>query len=136
WLEFYAQGVRRMRIGTSIYMATTLQMNDGANIQLAGNRLYLDSGVNIYSPTDTEFHVNTSGFNRFKVTDNAVAIYRNLDMAGYKIIGESDIRLKEHIEPTEINGIEETKKLGVVDFDWKSEHPVTKDYPRGRQLGI
>lgn len=63
----------------------------------------------------------------------------NLNMGGFSITNQSDIRLKENIEDTVVSGIEETKKLRMVDFDWKQIHQ-SKDSkfqgPSGRQFGM
>ncbi|MFK4897393.1 phage tail spike protein [Lactococcus petauri] len=76
----------------------------------------------------------------FKVLNNtSLNFYSNLNMNGYSIINQSDIRLKEKIEPTTVSGIEETKKLKFYDFNYKQGYK-TKDrerqFPKQRQLGL
>ena len=47
-----------------------------------------------------------------KVPNNStVNFYSPLNMNGYSIYNQSDIRLKENIEDTTVDGISETKKL-------------------------
>ena len=76
----------------------------------------------------------------FTVNNNvSLNIYSNLNMNGYSILNQSDIRLKENIEETSINGIEETKKLNFVEFDRKQNYR-TKDKNKQpsskRELGL
>ncbi|HGF8314850.1 hypothetical protein E5348_04655 [Enterococcus hirae] len=76
----------------------------------------------------------------FTVNNNvSLNIYSNLNMNGYSILNQSDIRLKENIEETTINGIEETKKLNFVEFDRKQNYR-TKDKNKQpsskRELGL
>lgn len=63
----------------------------------------------------------------------------NLNMGGFSITNQSDIRLKENVEDTVVSGIEETKKLRMVDFDWKqNNHSKNSNFqgPSGRQFGM
>lgn len=60
-------------------------------------------------------------------------------MGGFSITNQSDIRLKENVEDTVVSGIEETKKLRMVDFDWKqNNHSKNSNFqgPSGRQFGM
>lgn len=58
-----------------------------------------------------------------KVPNNSpVNFYSSLNMNGYPILNQSDIRLKENIVPSEIDGIEETKKLNFVEFNRKQDY--------------
>lgn len=84
--------------------------------------------------------VNTSVSSKFTVNNNVnLGFYSNLNMNGYSILNQSDIRLKENVEETKINGIEETKKLNFVEFDRKQNYR-TKDINRQpslkRELGL
>ncbi len=66
---------------------------------------------------------NTGVSSAFTVYNNVpVNFYSNLNMNGYSITNQSDMRLKENIEPTVINGIEETKKLKFYDFNRKQNY--------------
>lgn len=62
-----------------------------------------------------------------------------LDMHGYSIYNQSDIRLKENIEATEVDGIKETKRLKMVDFDWRQNYQYKdgdRQPPTERQFGM
>lgn len=65
--------------------------------------------------------------------------YSPLNMNGYSIYNQSDIRLKENIVDTEVDGIAETKKLNFVEFDRKQEYKSTdadlQPNPK-RELGL
>lgn len=65
--------------------------------------------------------------------------YSPLNMNGYSIYNQSDIRLKENIIDTEVDGIAETKKLNFVEFDRKQEYKSTDETlqpnPK-RELGL
>ncbi|MGM0251437.1 phage tail spike protein [Enterococcus sp. AZ129] len=86
-------------------------------------------------------YLKNSGVNNKFTVYNGVSLnfYSNLNMNGYSILNQSDIRLKENIEETKINGIEETKKLNFVEFDRKQNYR-TKDKDRQpsskRELGL
>gem|GEM_PF-2436696 len=63
----------------------------------------------------------------------------NLNMNGFSITNQSDIRLKENIENTSVQGIEETKRIRMVDFDWKQNYRTKNEEdqpPLGRQFGM
>lgn len=50
--------------------------------------------------------------------DVNVNFYSNLNMHGFDIIGESDIRLKKNIAPTQINALDVLNALEMKEFDW------------------
>ncbi|WP_445448897.1 phage tail spike protein [Enterococcus faecalis] len=83
---------------------------------------------------------NTSVTSAFTVYNNVpLDFYSNLNMHGYSILNQSDIRLKENIENTTINGIEETKKLNFVEFDRKQNYQSKdpgKQPNAKRELGL
>lgn len=76
----------------------------------------------------------------FTVQNNvSLNFYSTLNMNGYSILNQSDIRLKENIEDTKINGIEETKKLNFVEFDRKQHYKTdddTRQPNKKRELGL
>ncbi|EGO7717882.1 TPA: phage tail protein [Enterococcus faecalis] len=84
--------------------------------------------------------VNTSVSSNFTVNNNVnLGFYSNLNMHGYSILNQSDIRLKENIEETKIDGIEETKKLNFVEFDRKQKYrtkDINKQPSSKRELGL
>lgn len=71
--------------------------------------------------------------------DINISFYSPLNMNGYPIYNQSDIRLKENIENTQVNGIEETKKLNFVEFNRKQGYQrkdPTKQPNSNRELGL
>lgn len=83
---------------------------------------------------------NTGVSSAFTVYNNVpIDFYSNLNMHGYSILNSSDIRLKENIEPTEVNGIAETKKLKFYEFNRKQKYQFQDDNMQPsakRELGI
>ncbi|MDT2600984.1 phage tail protein [Enterococcus hulanensis] len=74
------------------------------------------------------------------VPNNSTAnFWSPLDMHGFPIYNQSDIRLKENIEDTKVNGIAETKKLNFVEFDrrqnYQSKEPNMQPNS-ARELGL
>ncbi|PEH49297.1 phage tail spike protein [Enterococcus faecium] len=77
---------------------------------------------------------------KFWVSNNVeLDFYSNLNMNGFTIQNQSDIRLKENIVPTQIDGIEETKKISFYEFDrrqnYKSKDPTIQPN-KERELGV
>ncbi|MGM0238430.1 phage tail spike protein [Enterococcus sp. AZ103] len=77
---------------------------------------------------------------KFEVFNNvSLNFYSNLNMNGWSILNNSDIRLKENIEKTDIDGISETKKLDFYEF-YRKQHYQFKDDKkqpsRKRELGL
>lgn len=69
----------------------------------------------------------------------AIQMHANINMNRWSITNQSDIRLKENIQETSISGIKETKRIRMVDFDWKQDYrPIDKDTPppTTRQFGM
>ncbi|MDQ8608840.1 phage tail spike protein [Enterococcus sp. FR133] len=84
--------------------------------------------------------VNTSVSTKFTVNNNVnLGFYSNLNMNGFSILNQSDVRLKENITDTKIDGIKETKKLNFVEFDrkqnYKSNNPIEQPSNK-RELGL
>ncbi|MBO1101400.1 phage tail spike protein [Enterococcus hirae] len=83
---------------------------------------------------------NTGVSSKFTVYNNVpLDFYSNLNMHGYSILNQSDIRLKENIVDTKIDGIEETKKLHFVEFDRKQYYEtkeLRKQPSHKRELGL
>ncbi|MFD2305167.1 phage tail spike protein [Enterococcus termitis] len=83
---------------------------------------------------------NTGVTSSFTVYNNVpLGFYSNLNMNGYSILNQSDIRLKENIEATTVNGIKETKKIQMVDYDWRQNYRSTDvklQPPKERQFGM
>lgn len=69
----------------------------------------------------------------------AIQMHANINMNNWSITNKSDIRLKENIEQTSVEGIKETKRIRMVDFDWKRNYrPIDKENPPSteRQFGM
>lgn len=69
---------------------------------------------------DIRLNKTLFGKDRFTV-DSGVKVdyWSDINMNGYKILNQSDIRLKKDIEPVDVNGIAETKKLEFYEFTRK-----------------
>jgi len=62
-----------------------------------------------------------------------------LDMHGYPIYNQSDIRLKDNIEPVSFNGVAETKRIQMAEFDYKQNYDsrdADQQRPTERQFGV
>lgn len=71
--------------------------------------------------------------------NTTISFFSNLNMNGFSILNQSDIRLKENIADTEIDGIAEMKKLDFVEFDRKQYYQTrdSKAQPSNkRELGL
>jgi len=108
---------------------------DGSTGEIIANNLTFGSDVD-----GNDKAIKNIWLPGFKVPNNApVNFYSSLNMNGYSIYNQSDIRLKENIEDTTVDGISETKKLNFVEFDRKQNYqhdnpqaqPSTK-----RELGL
>lgn len=77
---------------------------------------------------------------KFSVPNNtSIDFYSNLNMHGFQILNQSDIRLKENIEPTTVDPIKETKKLEFYEFDRKQKYTNNKENAqpnKERELGL
>lgn len=55
----------------------------------------------------------------FTIYNNAnVNFYSNINMHNYNIIGQSDIRVKKNVAPTQINGLSVLNALDLKEFTW------------------
>ena len=54
---------------------------------------------------------------RFNASGN-VDVYRNLDIHGYSILNQSDVRLKTNIHNTDVYGLDVVNALECKKFDW------------------
>lgn len=83
---------------------------------------------------------NTGVSSAFTVYNNVpLDFYSNLNMHGFSITNQSDMRLKENIELTSIDGIKETKKLKFYEFNRKQNYQFRdkKLQPsKKRELGL
>lgn len=94
------------------------------------------------SGSNGDVRVNKVLFGKDRLTVDSgtkVDYWSDINMNGYKILNQSDIRLKENILPVEINGINETKKLEFYEFDRKQmyKNKNSNEQPNSeRELGL
>lgn len=85
-------------------------------------------------------NMKVGGNDSFTAYNNAILdFYANLNMHGFSILNQSDIRLKENIEKSEIDAIKETKKLEFYEFDRKQMYSSRKAEAQpnaDRELGL
>lgn len=84
---------------------------------------------------------NTGGIILLEIRANSgiIQMFGNLNMNGWSVTNQSDIRLKENIEATVVNGIQETKRIHMVDFEWKQGYRNQSskvNIPSGKQFGM
>lgn len=84
---------------------------------------------------------NTGGIILLEIRANSgiIQMFGNLNMNGWSVTNQSDIRLKENIEETVVNGIQETKRIHMVDFEWKQGYRNQSskvNIPSGKQFGM
>lgn len=65
-----------------------------------------------------------------------ISAWGNINMNGYSVQNQSDMRLKKNIKPTKRKGIEWTKRQKVIDFTWDKDMKANKIMPEGEQFGI
>lgn len=98
--------------------------------------------MTLYRPFDANNqYIKDACFDESFTVMNLVTVdfYSNINMNGYRIINSSDIRLKENIEDTLIDGIAETKKMNFVEFDRKQNYQTKKSDSQPsseRELGL
>lgn len=126
----FHEATNREYLNLSAYPGTDLWLGryDRATDGHIGS-LKVDGNTGEISLSQTTLATDMNGDNKairniwltgLKVPNNSpVNFYSSLNMNGYPILNQSDIRLKENIVPSEIDGIEETKKLNFVEFNRK-----------------
>ncbi|MDC0825439.1 phage tail spike protein [Lactococcus petauri] len=85
--------------------------------------------------------LNSSTLRTKLLAPNNVALdfYSALNMHGFPIYNQSDIRLKDNISPISFKGIKETKRLQMAEFDYKQNYDNrnrAEQRPQKRQFGI
>ena len=112
-----------------------------ALLLFAGNR-YFRMYSNGHNEIDGDFEIFGKATARkgLLIPNNAaIDFYSSLNMNGYPIYNQSDIRLKERIEDSIIDGIKETKKLNFVEFERKRNYQTrdpSKQPNNERELGL
>ena len=59
-----------------------------------------------------------------------------LYMNGHTIWDESDLKLKKRVLPSNVDGIAETKRQKVIEFEWDKKNPHNAGKPEGKQFGL
>lgn len=67
---------------------------------------------------------------------NGIACWGDMYMNGHTIWDESDIKLKKNVITSDIDGIAETKKQKIIEFEWDRKNPHNARKPEGRQFGL
>lgn len=123
-----------------------LNMNNGGitnlnNIDFNSNS-YLggtsQGGVAVASPQRVVLGIGTgqSWDNYISLTPNNLDVYQNIDMNGWSIQNQSDVRLKKKIVPSEVNALQEIKRLEFIDFEWDETKQASVNKPKGKQFGF
>lgn len=148
-LTFAGGGALFMRLtGTALSFHHTNGSEIGAFSRgVSGTRPVV--ALRIRTGSDLIFgRVNASGIGFPSMTINGntgvILVNHEINMANNilrnaQLVNSSDIRLKENIQETSVSGIEETKRIRMVDFDWKQDYlPEHKNQepPKERQFGM
>ena len=67
---------------------------------------------------------------------NGISMWGELYMNGHTIWDESDLKLKKRVLPSNVDGIAETKKQKVIEFEWDKKNPHNAGKPEGKQFGL
>lgn len=146
----FHEATNREYLNLSAYPGTDLWLGryDRAKDGHIGS-LKVDGNTGEISLAQTTLATDMNGNNKaicniwltgLKVPNNSpVNFYSSLNMNGYPILNQSDIRLKENIVPSKIDGIGETKKLNFVEFNRKQDYQNKNEQAqpnKKRELGL
>lgn len=73
------------------------------------------------------------------IATSDITVFKDIDMNGNRIVNQSDIRLKENITPSVVDGISETKKLEFYEFNRRQNYKYSDENrqpPKTRELGL
>lgn len=103
-----------------------------------GRLIGLDSGNHLGVFGGTRLRLGVGGELRtlLEIADNLIYAYANIDMGGNTITNQSDIRLKTEVNDTMVDGIKETKRIRMIDFEWDKTNPFNDKKPEGLQFGL
>ncbi|MBP1044840.1 phage tail protein [Enterococcus sp. BWM-S5] len=149
-INFYKQGSDIESLSSHAQIQVAPLSTEGQLWIKVGNSMFTITGDNTGTTTSNlttglqvgkllEANGGLTARSRFTIPNGvALNFYSSLNMNGYSILNQSDIRLKENIEDTIVQGIKETKKLKMVDFDWRSDYnkSETEQRPDERQFGM
>ena len=76
------------------------------------------------------------GVGVMQLYENGIACWGEMYMNGHTIWDESDLKLKTNVLPSNVDGIAETKRQKVIEFEWDKKNPHNEGKPQGRHLGL
>jgi len=122
--------------GNYIYIPKSsedLTISSGKGIKISSNSsVSFSKGITVFGTADLQ-----SGI--FVPNNSKNDFYSNIDMHGYSILNQSDIRLKENITAPTISGIGETKRIQMAEFDFRQNYDSNNQEmqrPNARQFGL
>ena len=86
-----------------------------------------DGEINFYRASLTISHGTAINFfaggetSAMTIRTGETDCYQNLDMNGYSILNQSDIRLKENVSATPVTALDTIDRMRFVEFDWKED---------------
>ena len=119
--------------GTDPYIpvrALGFMLGDGTEgIWDAGDGVAVVEGYNMI-----DFRIR--GIGVMQVYRNGISMWGELYMNGHTMWDESDLKLKKRVLPSNVDGIAETKRQKVIEFEWDKKNPHNAGKPEGKQFGL
>ena len=119
--------------GTDPYVpvrALGFMLGDGTEgIWYAGDGVTVVEGYNMID-------LRIRGIGVMQIYRNGIAMWGELYMNGHTIWDESDLKLKKSVLPSNVDGIAETKRQKVIEFEWDKKNPHNAGKPEGKQFGL
>ena len=119
--------------GTDPYIPTRalgFMVGDGTEgIWDAGDGVAVVEGYNMI-----DFRIRGVGV--MQVYRNGISMWGELYMNGHTMWDESDLKLKKRVLPSNVDGITETKRQKVIEFEWDKKNPHNAGKPEGKQFGL
>ena len=119
--------------GTDPYIPTRalgFMLGDGTEgIWDAGDGVAVVEGYNMI-----DFRIR--GIGVMQVYRNGISMWGELYMNGHTIWDESDLKLKKSVLPSNVDGIAETKRQKLIEFEWDKQNPHNAGKPEGKQFGL
>lgn len=79
---------------------------------------------------------DSSDYNTLEVGFANTISNGSIDMQGYNITNQSDIRLKTNVVDSAVNALKEIERMKFIEYDWDISNPANSKKPDGRQFGI
>ena len=119
--------------GTDPYVparALGFMLGDGSEgIWDAGDGVAVVEGYNLI-----DFRIRGVGV--MQLYRNGISMWGELYMNGHTMWDESDLKLKKGAIPSKVDGIAETKRQKVIEFEWDKKNPHNAGKPEGKQFGL